>query len=102
MLPNAEMDPFFLAAIEATEEAIVNALVAATTMTGVDGHTVPPFTGVTAGPPPSLGEDHAAQIAAASLRRYGRPRDQVAASIERRFRSEGLRKIAIELSEKRI
>jgi D-aminopeptidase len=41
MLPNGEMDPFFLATIEATEEAIVNALVAATTMTGVDGHTVP-------------------------------------------------------------
>ena len=41
MLPNGEMDPFFLATIEATEEAIVNALVAAKTMTGVDGHTVP-------------------------------------------------------------
>lgn len=41
MLPNGEMDPFFLATIEATEEAIVNALVAARTMTGVDGHTVP-------------------------------------------------------------
>ena len=68
----------------------------------VDGHTVPPFTGVTAGPPPSLGEDHAAQVAAASLRRYGRPRDQVAASIERRFRSEGFRKTALELSGKRI
>ena len=40
MLPNGEMDPFFLAAIEATEEAIVNALVAARTMTGLDGHTV--------------------------------------------------------------
>ena len=41
MLPNAEMDPLFLATIEGTEEAIVNALVAATTMTGIDGHTVP-------------------------------------------------------------
>jgi len=41
MLPNGEMDSFFLATIEATEEAIVNALVAAKTMTGVDGHTVP-------------------------------------------------------------
>jgi len=39
MLPNGEMNPFFLATIEATEEAIVNALVAATTMTGVEGHT---------------------------------------------------------------
>lgn len=41
MLPNGEMDAFFLATIEATEEAIVNALVAARTMTGLDGHTVP-------------------------------------------------------------
>jgi L-aminopeptidase/D-esterase-like protein len=41
MLPNGEMDPLFLATIEATEEAIVNALVSAKTMTGVDGHTVP-------------------------------------------------------------
>jgi L-aminopeptidase/D-esterase-like protein len=40
MLPNGDLNPFFLATIEATEEAIVNALVAATTMTGVDGHTV--------------------------------------------------------------
>jgi L-aminopeptidase/D-esterase-like protein len=40
MLPNGEMNPFFLATIEATEEAIVNALVAATTMTGFEGHTV--------------------------------------------------------------
>jgi len=64
----------------------------------VDGHTVPPFTGLTAGPPPSLGEDQAAQVAATSLRSYGRPREQVAASIERRFRSEGFRKSAIDLS----
>ena len=40
MLPNGELNPFFLATIQATEEAIVNALVAAQTMTGVDGHTV--------------------------------------------------------------
>ena len=40
MLPNGDMNPFFLATIEATEESIVNALVAATTMTGVNGHTV--------------------------------------------------------------
>jgi D-aminopeptidase len=40
MLPNGDLNPFFLATIQATEEAIVNALVAATTMTGVDGHTV--------------------------------------------------------------
>lgn len=40
MLPNGELNPFFLATIQATEEAIVNALVAAKTMTGVNGHTV--------------------------------------------------------------
>jgi len=40
MLPNGDLDPFFLATIQATEESIVNALVAAKTMTGIDGHTV--------------------------------------------------------------
>ncbi len=39
-LPNGDLSPFFTATIEATEEAIVNALVAAETMTGVDGNTV--------------------------------------------------------------
>jgi D-aminopeptidase len=38
-LPNDDLDPVFEAAVQATEEAIVNALVAADTMTGVDGHT---------------------------------------------------------------
>lgn len=38
-LPNGDLTPFFDATVEATEEAIVNALVAATTMTGRDGHT---------------------------------------------------------------
>ncbi len=38
MLPNGRMDPLFTATVEATEEAIVNALVAAATMTGRDGH----------------------------------------------------------------
>jgi D-aminopeptidase len=38
-VPNDEIDPLFYATIEATEEAIVNALVAATTMTGRDGIT---------------------------------------------------------------
>ncbi len=38
-LPNGDLTPFFDATVEATEEAIVNALVAATTMTGIDGHT---------------------------------------------------------------
>jgi L-aminopeptidase/D-esterase-like protein len=31
----------FSATVEATEEAIVNAMLAAKTMTGIDGHTVP-------------------------------------------------------------
>jgi D-aminopeptidase len=40
MLPNDLIDPLFYAVIEATEEAIVNALVAAETMTGRGGATV--------------------------------------------------------------
>ena len=36
MLPNDRIDPLFRAAVEATEEAIVNAMVAAETMTGAD------------------------------------------------------------------
>ena len=38
--PNASIDPVFEAAAQATEEAIVNALVAARTMTGVNGTRV--------------------------------------------------------------
>jgi D-aminopeptidase len=40
MLPNGRMDALFEATVQATEEAVVNALVAAKTMTGADGHTV--------------------------------------------------------------
>jgi D-aminopeptidase len=40
MLPNERITPLFNATVQATEEAIVNALVAAETMTGVDDHTV--------------------------------------------------------------
>lgn len=40
MLPNDALDPIFLATVQATEEAVVNAMVAAETMTGIDGHTV--------------------------------------------------------------
>ncbi|HTZ84876.1 MAG TPA: P1 family peptidase [Candidatus Acidoferrales bacterium] len=40
MLPNDDLDPIFLATVQATEEAVVNAMVAAETMTGIDGHTV--------------------------------------------------------------
>jgi D-aminopeptidase len=39
MLDNGSIDPLFYATIEATEEAIVNALVAAETMIGKDGAT---------------------------------------------------------------
>jgi len=37
-LSNNDLDPVFLATVQATEEAIINALVAAKTMTGMDGH----------------------------------------------------------------
>jgi L-aminopeptidase/D-esterase-like protein len=40
MVPNDRMDPLFAATVEATEEAIVNAMVAAEDMTGIDGHHV--------------------------------------------------------------
>jgi L-aminopeptidase/D-esterase-like protein len=39
MVANDDMNPIFSATVEATEEAIVNALVAAETMTGADNHT---------------------------------------------------------------
>jgi D-aminopeptidase len=37
---NERISPLFSATVEATEEAIVNAMVGAQTMTGIDGHTV--------------------------------------------------------------
>jgi L-aminopeptidase/D-esterase-like protein len=40
-LPNGDLTPFFDATVEATEEAILNALVAAETMVGINGNTVP-------------------------------------------------------------
>jgi D-aminopeptidase len=40
MLPNDLMDPLFAATVQATEEAIVNAMVAAETMMGIENHTV--------------------------------------------------------------
>jgi D-aminopeptidase len=40
MLGNDSMNPLFEATAQATEEAIVNAMVASDTMTGVDGHRV--------------------------------------------------------------
>ena len=40
MLPNDAISPLFLATAQATEEAIVNAMIAAETMTGINGNTV--------------------------------------------------------------
>jgi L-aminopeptidase/D-esterase-like protein len=40
MLPNDQMSPLFDATIQATEESIVNALVAGRTMVGINGNTV--------------------------------------------------------------
>jgi len=40
MLSNDLIDPLFEATVEATEEAILNVLVAAETTTGIDGNTV--------------------------------------------------------------
>ncbi len=39
-LANDEIDPLLIATVQATEEAIVNALIAAETMTGINGNTV--------------------------------------------------------------
>lgn len=38
MLPNDQMNTLFLATVQATEEAIINALIAADTMTGINGN----------------------------------------------------------------
>jgi L-aminopeptidase/D-esterase-like protein len=40
MVPNGKMNPLFKATVQATEEAIINALVAAEDMVGVNGNTV--------------------------------------------------------------
>jgi L-aminopeptidase/D-esterase-like protein len=40
MMPNGDLDPIFLATVQATEEAVINAMIAAETMTGIDNHTV--------------------------------------------------------------
>jgi L-aminopeptidase/D-esterase-like protein len=40
MLPNEQLDPIFLATVQATEEAVINAMVAAETLTGVNNRTV--------------------------------------------------------------
>ena len=40
MFPNDKLNPVFAATVEATEEAIINAMIAATTMTGIENHRV--------------------------------------------------------------
>jgi len=40
MMTNDDLDPVFLATVQATEEAVVNAMIAAETMTGINNHTV--------------------------------------------------------------
>lgn len=40
MLPNDHINPIFAATVQATEESIINALIAAETMTGINGNTV--------------------------------------------------------------
>ncbi len=40
MAPNDSLDPIFAATVEATEEAIINAMIAAESMTGIDNHHV--------------------------------------------------------------
>jgi L-aminopeptidase/D-esterase-like protein len=40
MLPNDQLDLIFAATVQATEEAVVNAMVAAETMTGIENHKV--------------------------------------------------------------
>jgi L-aminopeptidase/D-esterase-like protein len=40
MLPNDSLDPVLAATVEATEEAVINAMIAAESMTGIDNHHV--------------------------------------------------------------
>ena len=39
MVSNDGLNPLFQATVESTEEAVINAMIAADTMTGYDGHT---------------------------------------------------------------
>jgi D-aminopeptidase len=40
MLPNDQIEPVFASTVQATEEAVINAMVAAETMTGIENHKV--------------------------------------------------------------
>jgi hypothetical protein len=57
----------------------------------LDGHTEAPFTGLTEGPPPSLGQEHGLELSRASHARWGRPRAEVEAEIEQRLLRLGFR-----------
>src|SRR6202046_3103702 len=57
MLRNSRTDPLFTAAVQATEEAIVNALIAARTMVGINGYRIE-----------ALPHDRLANV----MRKYGR------------------------------
>ena len=39
-MPNDKMNPFFIATVQATEEAILNALIASETMIGINDNVV--------------------------------------------------------------
>lgn len=58
MLPNARINPIFYATVQATEESILNALLAAETMTGADEFRVH-----------ALPVDRVREV----MQRYGRP-----------------------------
>jgi hypothetical protein len=64
----------------------------------VDGRTEPPFTGITAPPPLSLGTDHAQALAMKSVQRYGRPREYVEWAIAQRLGAEVVRDAGPEMS----
>ena len=57
----------------------------------VRGHTEAAFTAITQPAPPSLGAEHAAELAAESLWRHGRPRTEVEAEMQERLASLGFR-----------
>jgi hypothetical protein len=57
----------------------------------VHGHTEAAFTAITQPAPLSLGAGHAAELAAESLRRHGRPRMEVEAQIQARLARLGFR-----------
>ena len=55
----------------------------------VDGHTSPPFTGLSLPAPIPIGEGHANELKFKSAQRYGRPVGEVEAEILARLQSFG-------------